>query len=164
MTFSRLKQMLGLMLQRGAPGRGRYLREQHIFREIGENVRYQPRAIPLYPKLIRLHNNIMIGSGVRFITHDAIFTILNPLGRGHFPEKIGCIEIDDNVFIGSNCTILPNVRIGANVIVGASSTVTKDLEGGFVYAGTPARRIGTFEDYVKKLLPDSGVSIQLSHC
>jgi acetyltransferase-like isoleucine patch superfamily enzyme len=92
----------------------------------------------------------MIAAGVRLITHDAAFTVLNRLERGKFPEKIGCIEIMDNVFIGYNSTILPNVRIGGNVIVGVSSTVTKDLEPGGVYAGCPTKRIGSFEDYVQK--------------
>lgn len=150
MKIARLRQTLGLLFQKGAPGRGRYLRDKHIFCEVGENVRFQPRIIPLYPELIKLHNNIMIGAGVRFVTHDAIFTVLNRLGRGHFPEKVGCIEVMDNVFIGSDSTILPNVRIGENVIIGANSTVTKDLEAGGVYAGSPARRVGTFDDYVKR--------------
>ncbi len=154
MNRKRLFQTMGLVLKRGAPAMGQYLKNNHIFAEVGENVRFQPRLIPLYPELIKLHNNILIAAGVRLVTHDAAFRILNRLGRGKFPEKVGCIEIMDNVFIGYNCTILPNVRIGSNVIVGASSTVTKDLESGGVYAGCPARRIGSFEDYVQKCAPN----------
>lgn len=156
MKFARLCQTIGLFFQKGAAGRGRYLRKNHILCEVGENVRFQPRLIPLYPELIKLHNNVVVGAGVRFVTHDAISSVLNRLGRGHFPEKVGCIEIMDNVFIGTNSTILPNVRIGENVIIGANTTVTKDLESGGVYAGSPARKIGSFEDYIKKLLPGSG--------
>lgn len=150
MDRRRLFQTIGLFLRRSASARGRYLRRKHIFAEVGENVRFQPRLIPLYPELIRLHNNIMIAAGVRLVTHDASYTVLNRLGQGKFPEKVGCIEIMDNVFVGYNCTILSNVRIGSNVIVGASSTVAKDLESGGVYAGCPARRIGSFEDFIKK--------------
>ncbi len=145
-----MMQTLGLFFKRGAGGRGRYLRDNNIFAETGRNVRFQPRLIPLYPELIKLHNNIMIAAGVRFVTHDATYAVLNNLGIGHFPERVGCIEIMDNVFIGFNATILPNVRIGENVIVGAGATVTKDLEPNGVYIGTPARRIGSFDDYVKK--------------
>ena len=65
-------------------------------------------------------------------------------------EFVGCIEVMDNVFIGCNATILPNVRIGKNCIIGASSAVTKDLEPNGVYAGTPAKRIGSFDDYIQK--------------
>ena len=150
MDRKRLFRTIGLYFQLRASDRGSYLKKNHIFAEIGENVRFQPRLIPLYPELIKLHNNIMISAGVRLVTHDACHTVLNRLGRGKYPERVGCIEIMDNVFIGYNCTILPNVKINSNVIIGASSTVTKDLESGYVYAGCPAKRIGTFEDYIKK--------------
>ncbi len=150
MNRKRLFQTIGLFLRWDASSRGAYLKDKYIFAEVGENVRFQPRLIPLYPELIKLHNNIMIAAGVRLVTHDASFTVLNRLGRGKYMEKVGCIEIMNNVFIGYNCTVLPNVRIGNNVIVGACSTVTKDLESGGVYAGCPAKRIGSFEDFVQK--------------
>lgn len=37
----------------------------------------------------------------------------------------GEIKIGNNVFIGSNCTILYDVNIGDNVIIGAGSLVKK---------------------------------------
>ena len=61
-----------------------------------------------------------------------------------------CIEICDNVFIGVNCTVLGNVRIGPNVIVSANSLVNKDLEPGGIYGGVPAKRIGDFDDFWEK--------------
>ena len=155
MNRRRLIQTIGLLLKRSAGGRGRYLRDKRILAEVGENVYFQPRLIPLYPELIKLHNNINIGAGVRFVTHDGSFMVLNNLGIGRFPERVGCIEVMDNVFIGYNVTILPNVRIGENVIIGACATVTRDLEPDGVYAGVPARRIGTFSDYVKKCSPNA---------
>ncbi len=150
MKLQRLFQSIGLLLKRGAYDRGLYLRRKRIFGLVGKNVRFQPRLIPLYPELIRLHDNIMIAAGVRFLTHDAAQRVLNNLGIGTFPEKVGCIEVMDNVFIGYNVTILPNVRIGNNVIIGACSTVTKDLEPNGVYVGTPAKRVGSFDDYIQK--------------
>lgn len=56
----------------------------------------------------------------------------------------------DNVFIGSQTTILFNVCIGPNVIIGANSLVNKDLEGGYVYAGNPAKKICSFIEFVNK--------------
>ena len=150
MIKQRMLQTIGLALKRGAGARGRYLREKHIFAEVGDNVRFQPRLIPLYPELIRLHNNIMVAAGVRFVTHDAAYRVLNGLEVGKFPERVGCIEVMDNVFIGYNATILPNVRIGENCIIGAGSTVTKDLEPNGVYVGTPAKRISSFDEYIQK--------------
>ena len=56
----------------------------------------------------------------------------------------------DNVFIGSGTRILSNIRIGSNVIVGAGSLVNKDIPDNSVYAGVPARRICSFDEYVEK--------------
>lgn len=70
------------------------------------------------------------------------------------PEKIGCIEIQDNVFIGSKTTILGNVRIGRNVIVAAGSLVNRDVPDGSVVAGVPAKVVGNFEDFVRKRLTE----------
>lgn len=79
---------------------------------------------------------------------------MNNLGLGKFPEKVGCIEIMNNVFIGYNSTVLPNVRIGENVIISSDTVVTKDLELNGVYAGVPAKKISSFDDYVAKRRPD----------
>lgn len=155
MKIQRLLQTIGLFMSRGAAARGKYLRDKHIFACVGENVCYQPRLVPLYPELIKLHNNIMIAAGVRFVTHDASYTVLNRIGCGKFPEKIGCIEIMDNVFVGYNVTIMNNVKIGENVIVGANTIITKDLDSNGVYVGSPAKRISSFDDYVKKMSPNS---------
>ena len=63
---------------------------------------------------------------------------------------MGCIRIDDNVFVGANSTILADVHVGSNIIIGACTLVTKDLEGGFVYAGVPAKKICSFDEFVEK--------------
>ena len=49
--------------------------------------------------------------------------------------------IGDRVSIGSNATLLP-VRICDDVVIGAGSVVTRDIEEPGVYAGNPARRMG----------------------
>lgn len=56
----------------------------------------------------------------------------------------------DNVYIGYNVTVMPNVRIGENVIVGAGALVSKDLEANSVYVGIPAKKICSFENYVNR--------------
>lgn len=45
---------------------------------------------------------------------------------------------------------MPNVTIGNNVIVGAGSIVTKNIEDNCVVAGIPAKKISTIEDYYSK--------------
>ena len=154
MTLKRLFQTLALNFQRGANARAQYLKKNHIFGAVGEHFRYQPRMIPLYPELIRFHNNVFVAAKVSFAVHDTVHTMLNAMepndGKQAVPEKVGAIEVMDNVFIGANCTILGNVRIGENVIIGANTLVNHDLPPNGVYAGVPAKRVGDFADFVSK--------------
>ncbi|AFQ45946.1 acyltransferase [Desulfosporosinus meridiei] len=135
--------------------RAEFAKKKRIYNAMGENVMIQSRKIPLYGRLIRFHNNIMVASNVTFLTHDVTHNILNKAFPDHkFTEKIGCIEIMDDVFIGANSTILYNVRIGPQAIVAAGSVVTKDVPENTIVGGNPARVIGIFDDYVKKRLLD----------
>ena len=51
----------------------------------------------------------------------------------------GPIVIEDDVWIGGNVTILPNVTVHRGAIVGANSVVTKDVEAFSIVGGTPAK-------------------------
>lgn len=53
--------------------------------------------------------------------------------------------------IGNNSTILPDVRIGNNSIIGANSLVSKNVPENCVYGGNPARFICTTDDYYRKI-------------
>lgn len=131
--------------------RADYLRKKGVFHHIGERVMITPRKIPLYPNLISIGNNVWMASGVGFVTHDVTHYMLNGLNDGHkYQEKIGCIEIGSNVFIGSNCQILYDVKIGDNVIIAAGAVVARDVPPNSVVGGVPTRIIGSFDDFVKK--------------
>ncbi len=47
--------------------------------------------------------------------------------------------ISDNVYIGPNCCLIENVRIGENVTIGGGSVVTKDLPDNCTAAGNYAK-------------------------
>ena len=53
----------------------------------------------------------------------------------------GDVIIGKNVWIGDKVTILPNVKIGDGVVIGANSVVTKDIPPCSVVAGNPAKII-----------------------
>ena len=59
----------------------------------------------------------------------------------------GIVELVYNVFVGMNTIIERNVKIGDNVVVGAGSLVTKDCESDSVYAGVPARRLMSINEF-----------------
>lgn len=83
-----------------------------------------------------------MASNVSFINHDItcmMFNYMDPVHR--YRERLGDIHVGNNVFIGSNSTVLYDAHIGNNVIIGAGSLVNKDIADGSVAAGVPCRVI-----------------------
>lgn len=113
---------------------------------IGENFQYGSGCFfdPAHCFLIDIGNNVTFSSKVHILAHDA--STKKHIGY----TKIGLVTIEDNVFIGANCTILPNVKIGKDSIIAAGAVVTKDVPSGEVWAGVPARKIQNLNEYLKK--------------
>ena len=149
MIWYRLYHSLRLCMITSAISRANYIKKHNIFRNMGNNCMVMFRKIPLYPKLISVGNNVWIASGVSLIPHDVIHQMLNNIDDYKFQENIGCIDIKDNVFIGCNSTILPNVTIGPYTVVAAGSLVNKNIRGG-VYGGVPAKYICSLEELIAK--------------
>lgn len=99
---------------------------------------------PAHCWLIEIGDDVTLAPRVHILAHDA--STIHYLGYA----KIGRVVIGNCVFIGASTVVLPNVRIGDDVIVGANSTVTRDLESGYVYAGSPARKICSTEEFIQK--------------
>lgn len=139
-----------------ADKRTKLIIKNKLFRHVGKNFFFQPRIIPDEPKLISFGDNVAVASGVTFVTHDVIDKVLNKMDYNfNFNYNCAPIEIGNNVFIGCNVTILPNVRIGNNVIIAAGSVVTKDIDDNLVVGGNPAKVISTFEEYVNQRKEDN---------
>ena len=51
------------------------------------------------------------------------------------------IVIEDDVFLGAKCSVMPGVTVGRGAIVGAHAVVTKDVAPFTVVAGVPARKV-----------------------
>jgi len=142
---------LRIFLIPSAEKRSKVIKKKGLFAAMGENVFFQPRKLPADPKMIKFHNNIQIASDVTFVTHDIMHRVFsNCKPESSFYSHLGCIEIMDNVFIGTGSIILPNVKIGPNVIIAAGSVVTKDVMPGLVVGGVPAKPIGKFDDLMAK--------------
>lgn len=150
MDWYRLWHTFRMYMILNAFKRAEYLGKHHIFKHVGKNCMVMFRKIPLHAKLISFQDNVRIASNVMFVTHDVVYSMLNEKYKtDRFQEYKDCIDVRENVFIGSNTTILPVVRIGPDVIIGACSLVNKDITGG-VYAGVPVRYICSIEEFVKK--------------
>ena len=59
--------------------------------------------------------------------------------------KVNEVVVEEEVYIGSNCVILPGVRIGRNSVIGAGSVVTKNIPAFSVAVGNPARVIKHYD-------------------
>ena len=90
---------------------------------------------------ITIGRNTTIGSKVMIIDHSHGNGIMknNPLDEPLFSK--GKIIIGENCWIGDGASILPGVKIGDSVIIGANSVVTKSFPDNCVIAGNPARII-----------------------
>ena len=107
-----------------------------------------------YPWMITIGNHVRITEGVKILTHDYSWSVLklfvNNSITGGILGASGNVTIGDNVFIGMNAIITRNVTIGDNVIIGVGSIVTKDCESGYVYAGNPAHKIMSIDQFYDK--------------
>ena len=90
---------------------------------------------------IEIGNNVLIGHKVVLATINHKFPIDKRLEM-----IVGKIKIKNNVWIGSNTTILQGVTIGCGAIIGAGSVVTKDVPDNCVVAGNPAKIIKFLEE------------------
>lgn len=106
------------------------------------------------PYLVSIGDHVLI-AGAQFITHEGAHWVLkglDPTLKDVF--GYGRITICNNVYMGANCTVLRGVTIGENTVVGACSLVNKSLEPNSVYAGVPAKRICSIDEFREKFLAD----------
>lgn len=89
---------------------------------------------------VTIGDNVTIAAYVSILDHDHKYEFRNGqlVLEGY---KTSAVTIGNNVWISDKCTILKGVSIGDNVIIGANSVVTKNIESNCMAAGTPAKII-----------------------
>ena len=114
---------------------------------------------------ITLEDHVLLGPNTRIFGHGGVVIGKNTMFGGGISvssANYACalnrrpfqcqgyilkpVKISSNVWIGDNSCIVGGVTIEQDVIVGAGSVVTHDLESGFVYAGNPARKVGRIQE------------------
>ena len=99
--------------------------------KIGDNTRIQSHSFIC--EKVQIGKNCFVGHGVMFTNDD--------LKKGKIsrnPSLYKKTKIGNNVVIGSNSTLLP-VTITSGTVIGAGSTVTKNINVKGIYAGSPAK-------------------------
>lgn len=87
-----------------------------------------------------MEDHVLIGPDVRLVTVNHLTAPEQRRGL-----RVAPIIVKRNAWIGANATILPGITIGANSIVAADSTVTKDVPDNAIVAGSPAREVRKIE-------------------
>ena len=131
---------------------------------INDNAR---RVFSMEPYLVTLGNRVTVAPEVRFVPHDGAISVLRTEEEYKNKDLFAPIVIGDNVFIGIGTIIMPGVKVGSNVIIGARSLVTKDIPSDTVACGNPAKAvcsIQTFKENLvdsrKQLVPTKGMTAE----
>jgi acetyltransferase-like isoleucine patch superfamily enzyme len=95
--------------------------------------------------------NVVIAAG----SDDYISGIASPLVPLEYKGsvEIGNVELGRHCIVGSNSTVLPNVRFADGAAVGAQSLVKTDIPAWSLYGGIPAR-------YLKSRNRDEIISLE----
>lgn len=100
---------------------------------IGDNCKIQNHCL--------IYEGVKIGSNV-FIGPNVVTTNDNfPRANGDWSERFNETFIKDGVSICANSTIICGITLNENCMIGAGSTVTKNIKSNYLAYGNPARHI-----------------------
>lgn len=134
-TRASLLRLFGAKIGRSTRLRPTVLIEQPWNLTIGDNSSIGDRAILYCLGKVSLGNNVSLSQMVHLCagTHD--------YSKPDLPLLRPPITIGDEVWLAADVFVAPDVTIGAGAVVGARSSVFKDLPPWTVCAGSPARPI-----------------------
>ena len=89
---------------------------------------------------IYIGNNVLIGPNTVIRSSNHSFNKIDLIRKQKHTK--GVIIIEDDVWIGANVVILPNLTIKKGAVIGAGSIVTKSIAEFDIVAGNPAKKIG----------------------
>jgi acetyltransferase-like isoleucine patch superfamily enzyme len=91
---------------------------------------------------VTIGDNCFIGHGVTFINDNhprSVNAQGNLESEKDWVDRFVNTKIGNNVSIGSGTTILGGIGVDNGAMIGAGSMVTKNIPGGEIWAGNPAK-------------------------
>lgn len=151
----KLKEMIKKIIYSYKSSSEKYIEHlKNIGIDLGENIYiFCPKDTHIdtnNPHLLKIGNNVKMTGPVTILTHDYSTSVLNKIDKRIY-GKSKCTSIGNNVFLGWGCTILAGTNINDNVIIGAGAVASGNIERDSVYAGNPAKKIMSIEEYRKKI-------------
>ncbi len=107
---------------------------------IGDNVTIN-RGCKFFGSYYSKDVEIKIGSNVKIAPYVKIFSAGHDHRKLDLPDNAKSVVIEDFVWIGGNCIVLPGVTIGEGAIIGAGAIVSKDIPPWTIAVGNPAKVI-----------------------
>lgn len=143
-----------------APGGGSLRPLLHRWRgvQLGHNVWISQYVYldELYPEGVKIGNDCTIGLRTSIIAHMH-------WGPRQGPGGFKPVVLEDGVFVGPHCVILPGVRIGAGAVIKAGSVVSRNVpprvfwgvKGGepLAVVNIPLTSAHSYEEFVGSLGP-----------
>ncbi len=110
--------------------------------EMGEHCYINAHSTLYSGNGIHMGNYVLIAPGCVLAptNHNYLSRALPIRHQGFLPSK-GGIVIEDDVWIGANCTILDGTRIGRGAIIAAGSVVLGEIGSFQIWGGAPAKYI-----------------------
>lgn len=116
--------------------------------KIGEYTDFQPHCVIWGGGETIIGNRVSTGPGTVFLSqtysHAPGLKMVDGMPENQSAIIGGRLVIEDDVYIGARCVIMP-VTIGEGAVIGAGSMVTKDCDPWGIYVGNPARKVGERE-------------------
>lgn len=106
--------------------------------KIGDNVSINRGCVINAAGGVCIGNDTLIGPNVTIYSQNHNFKNTNILIREQGYNRAKVI-IGNNVWLASNVTILPGVKISDGIVVAANTLVNKDITEKGIYAGIPAK-------------------------
>jgi len=104
---------------------------------IGKNCKIQSHTFIC--EGVTIEDEVFVGHGVTFTNDSYPRATTDGKLQTEADWKVEPTLVKKGASIGSGTTILANVTIGENAIIGAGSVVTKDIPANAIAAGNPAR-------------------------